>query len=101
MRFTNKVVLVTCGGRGIGRATCLAFAREGADVAVADFDLPRAEAVAQEVRATGKKGLAVRVDVTDPASTQAMVTQTVTALGAITILVNSAGVREIIPFLEL
>src|SRR5262245_39526572 len=101
MRFTNKVVLVTGGGSGIGRATCLAFAREGADVGVADFDIERAETVAAEVRSSGRKAIVIRVDVTDPVSTQTMVTQTVAALGAVNILVNSAGVREIIPFLEL
>lgn len=101
MRFANKVVLVTGGGSGIGRATCLAFAQEGADVGVADFDVGRAEAVAAEVRSTGRKAVVIRVDVTEPASTQAMVNQAVSALGSIHILVNSAGVREIIPFLEL
>jgi meso-butanediol dehydrogenase/(S,S)-butanediol dehydrogenase/diacetyl reductase len=101
MKFANKVVLVTGGGSGIGRATCQAFAREGADVGVADFDIGRAETVAAEVRSNGRKAVVIRVDVTDPASTQVMVTQAVAALGAIHILVNSAGVREIIPFLEL
>jgi len=101
MRFTNKVVLVTGGGSGIGRAACLAFAREGADVSVADFDIERAETVAAEVRSSGRKAVVIRVDVTDPVSTQTMVTQTVAALGTMNVLVNSAGVREIIPFLEL
>jgi len=101
MKFTSKVVLVTGGGSGIGRATCLAFAREGADVSVADFDIERAETVAAEVRSSGRKAVVIRVDVTDPVSTQTMVTQTVAALGTMNVLVNSAGVREIIPFLEL
>lgn len=101
MKFANKVILVTGGGSGIGRAACLAFAREGADVSVADFDIERAETVAAEVRSSGRKAVVIRVDVTDPVSTQTMVTQTVAALGAMNILVNSAGVREIIPFLEL
>ena len=101
MKFANKVILVTGGGSGIGRAACLAFAREGADVSVADFDIERAETVAAEVRSSGRKAVVIRVDVTDPVSTQTMVTQTVAALGTMNILVNSAGVREIIPFLEL
>ena len=69
MRFVNKVVLVTGGGSGIGRATCLAFAREGANVGVADFDVGKAETVAAEVESSGRKAVAIRVDVTDPAST--------------------------------
>ena len=101
MRFTNKGALVTGGGSGIGRAVCLAFAREGADVGVADVSLEGAEVTAQEVRKSGRKAVALRVDVTDPASVQAMVNQAVAALGRIEVLVNSAGVREIVPFLQL
>jgi meso-butanediol dehydrogenase/(S,S)-butanediol dehydrogenase/diacetyl reductase len=101
MRFTNKCVLVTGGGSGIGRAVCLAFAREGAEVGVADVSTEGAEATAQEVRKAGRKAVALKVDVTDPASVQAMVSQAVSTLGGLHTLVNSAGVREIIPFLEL
>jgi NAD(P)-dependent dehydrogenase (short-subunit alcohol dehydrogenase family) len=101
MRFTNKSVLVTGGGSGIGRAVCLAFAREGADVGVADINLEGSEETVQEVKKAGRKAIALKVDVTDPASVQAMVTQVGTALGSLDILVNSAGVREIVPFLEL
>jgi len=101
MRFTNKCVLVTGGGSGIGRAVCLAFAHEGADVGVADVSVEGAESTAQEVRKTGRKAVALKVDVTDLASVQAMVTQAVAALGSLNILVNSAGVREIVPFLQL
>jgi NAD(P)-dependent dehydrogenase (short-subunit alcohol dehydrogenase family) len=101
MRFTNKCALVTGGGSGIGRAVCLSFAREEADVGVADVSLEGAEVTAQEVRKSGRKAVALRVDVTDPASVQAMVNQGVAALGRIDLLVNSAGVREIVPFLQL
>lgn len=101
MRFANKYALVTGGGSGIGRAVCLAFAREGADVGVADVSVEGAEATAQEVQKAGRKAVALKVDVTDPASVQAMVTQAVSALGNLNVLVNSAGVREIVPFLQL
>jgi len=101
MQFTNRCVLVTGGGSGIGRATCLAFAREGADVGVADANVEGAEATAQEVRKSGKKAAVLSVNVADPTAVQTMVTQAATALGRIDILVNSAGVREIVPFLQL
>src|SRR5262247_798464 len=98
MRFDNKCALVTGGGSGIGRAVCLALAREGANVGVADVSLEGAETTSQEIRKSGRKTVALRVDVTDPASVQAMVNQAVAALGRIELLVNSAGVREIVPF---
>ena len=101
MRFADKCALVTGGGSGIGRAVCLAFAREGADIGVADVSEEGAEATAQEVRKAGWKAIALKVDVTDPTSVQTMVNQTVSALGGLHVLVNSAGVREIVPFLQL
>jgi meso-butanediol dehydrogenase/(S,S)-butanediol dehydrogenase/diacetyl reductase len=101
MRFENKCVLVTGGGSGIGRAVCLAFAREGADVGVADVSLEGTEATAQVVKNNGRKAVALQVDVADPTSVQTMMNQAVTTLGRVDILVNSAGVREIVPFLQL
>lgn len=101
MRFANRGVLVTGGGSGIGQAVCLAFAREGADVIVVDVSLEAAETTAQETRDIGGKAVALQVDVGNPAAVQEMVKQAAAALGEIDILVNSAGVREIIPFLQL
>ncbi len=101
MRFDNKCVLVTGGGSGIGQAVCLTFAHEGADVGVADVNVAGAEATAQEVRTSGRKAIALQVDVSNPTSVQSMVQQAAAALGHLDILVNSAGVREIVPFLQL
>jgi NAD(P)-dependent dehydrogenase (short-subunit alcohol dehydrogenase family) len=101
MRFDDKCVLVTGGGGGIGRAVCLAFAREGASVVVADMSLEGAEATAEEVGKSGGKALALKVDVKDPVAVRAMVKRAVAELGRIDILVNIAGIREIIPFLQL
>ncbi len=101
MRFENKCILVTGGGSGIGRATCLAFAREGAKVAVADLAIDGAEATVRELAASGGKAAALEVNVCDPHSVTTMVERAETQVGPIDVLVNSAGVREIVPFLEL
>ena len=101
MRFANTGVLITGAGSGIGRAASLAFAQEGASVAVADFRLETAQETVNAVEAEGGKAVAVQVDVTQPASAQALVERAVTGLGSLDVLVNSAGVREIVPFLEL
>ena len=101
MRFTNKSVLITGGGSGIGRATCLAFAREGAAIGIADMNAEGLEATAQEVKKSGQKAVVLQVNVADPGSVQDMVQHATAALGGLDVLVNSAGVREIVPFLQL
>jgi NAD(P)-dependent dehydrogenase (short-subunit alcohol dehydrogenase family) len=101
MRFDGKCALVTGGASGIGHATCLAFAREGADIAVADMNLEGAEITAREVRDASRKAVAIAVNVADPASVAQMVELAVSELGHLDILNNCAGVRELIPFLEL
>ncbi len=92
MRLQDRVALITGGGRGIGRAIALAFAREGADVAVVARTAAEVEAVAGEVRAHGRKAVAVPCDVTDSARVEAAVRAAADALGLIQILVNNAGV---------
>jgi NAD(P)-dependent dehydrogenase (short-subunit alcohol dehydrogenase family) len=91
-KLDDRVALVTGGGRGIGRAIALAFAREGAHVAVAARSRAEIEAVAAEARALGRKGIAVPCDVTDRGQVDAAVRQTAEALGPVRILVNNAGI---------
>jgi NAD(P)-dependent dehydrogenase (short-subunit alcohol dehydrogenase family) len=88
----NKVAIITGGGRGIGRATALAFAEAGADVVIAARSQRAIEAVAGEIRARGGQALAIPTDVSDPASVDLMVLQTLRASGRIDILINNAGV---------
>ena len=101
MRFKNKVVFITGGGGplGIGRAACIAFAREGAAVVVAGGR--SADAVAAEVNANGGKAIAVPLDVTVPAQVQAAVDTTLTHFNRVDILFNNAGILGRQPLLEL
>ncbi len=101
MRFENTGVLITGAGSGIGRAASLAFATEGATIAAADLRLEAAQATASAVEEVGRKAVALQVDVTQPDSVQALVERAVAGLGSLDVLINSAGVREIVPFLEL
>ncbi len=88
MRLAGKVCIVTGGGSGIGRATCLLFAQEGGKVVVADKSHEAAESVAREV---GEAAIALRTDVSDSQSIRAMLKQTVDRFGRLDVLVNNAG----------
>ena len=92
MRLTGKTAIITGAGRGIGKATALQFAQEGADVLVPDLDLAASEETARAVRALGRKGIALQVDVTRMADIQRMVEIALRELGQIDILVNNAGI---------
>ena len=92
MNVTDKVALVTGGGRGIGRGIVLTLAKNGADVVVADLDPENARSVAEEVSGIGRRSLAVEVDVTDDGSVNRMVSDSMERFGRIDILVNNAGV---------
>ncbi len=92
MKLENQVAIITGGGRGIGRSTALAFAREGADLVLAARTLSEVAVVADEVSALGRQALAIPTDVTEKSQVDAMVKQTLDRFGRIDILVSNAGV---------
>jgi 3-oxoacyl-[acyl-carrier protein] reductase len=92
MNLNAKVAVVTGAAQGIGRAIAEALARRGADVVVADLKVEKAEATAKEIAAdTGRRAIAVQVDVADNASAKAMIDRAIAEFGRIDILVNNAG----------
>lgn len=90
-KLAGQVALVTGASSGIGRATAVKFAREGADVALNYLTMAEgAEDAAAQIRALGRKALLLKVDITDQAAVEAMVARTVTELGRLDIFVSSA-----------
>ncbi|WP_250478810.1 MULTISPECIES: SDR family oxidoreductase [unclassified Caballeronia] len=93
-RLADKVAMVTGAGRGIGAAIALAFAREGARVALAELDIGTARETAERIgEETGANVIAVETDVTQSASVKEAVAQTEAALGPLDVLVNNAGIN--------
>ena len=90
MGLANKVVFITGGGHGIGRAFAMAFAEEGASVAIAELDSQRADSTVSDIREQGGSAIAVPCDVSDSALVQGAVTTTLESYGQIDILVNNA-----------
>ena len=90
-RFAGKVVWITGGGSGIGEALALAFAREGADVAVSGRRQGKLDAVAAAIEALGQRSVAVTCDVTDDSTLSAAVVQIVATLGRLDVAVANAG----------
>jgi len=88
----GKSALVTGGASGIGRATALAFAREGARVAVADILEEAAQRTVSEIEAMGGQALAIACDVTDDDAVKAMIARAVDAFGSLDCAFNNAGI---------
>jgi 3-oxoacyl-[acyl-carrier protein] reductase len=92
MDLADKVAVVTGAAQGIGRAIAETLAKRGADVLLADLNVEKARAVAKEIAAdTGRRAIAVHVDVADNASAKAMIDRAIAEFGRIDILINNAG----------
>jgi NAD(P)-dependent dehydrogenase (short-subunit alcohol dehydrogenase family) len=92
-QFENQVILVTGGSNGIGRATAIAFAREGARVVVSDMAEAAGEEVASTIRAAGGDVRFVRTDVRDAAQIEALIQGTVKTYGRLDVAFNNAGIE--------
>src|SRR5919106_1363654 len=100
MRLQGRIVAITGGALGIGRATAMLFAAEGAAVALGDIDTAGAGTVAKEIVERGGRAIAVGVDVGDVGQVQAFVDRTVTELGRLDVMFANAGIVHSAPFLE-
>jgi NAD(P)-dependent dehydrogenase (short-subunit alcohol dehydrogenase family) len=98
-RVEGKVALITGGGRGLGRAACLALAREGADIIVAARSPEQLNQVSNEVEALGRRCLGVPTDVTSSASVERLVEAGLQEFGRLDVLVNNAGIAVSSPIL--
>ena len=101
MLFVDKIAIITGGSMGNGRAIALGLAKEGADIVVADINLPLAESTCAEARAIGRRALAVQTDVSKKTDVDAMLARTLDEFGHVDILVNNAGVTSRQDFFEL
>lgn len=90
-RLRNRVAIVTGGASGIGQATSVLLAREGAHVTVADIDSARGEELARQIKSDGQSAIFVRCDVSDSAQVARMIDRTVSVFGSLDTLVNNAA----------
>lgn len=93
MKFENKVVVITGAGSGIGRACAAEFAKEGAQVVIADINLKAAEETVQLIKTSGGVAVSVEADVSAPASVQNLVKETIAKFSVVHALVNNAAIQ--------
>ncbi|MDD2689816.1 MAG: 3-oxoacyl-[acyl-carrier-protein] reductase [Candidatus Omnitrophica bacterium] len=94
MRLEGKVALVTGGARGIGKAIAFAFAREGANLVIADVNIEETQKTCSEIEALGRKSLGLEMDVTNYASVEEGVNKILDKFTKVDILVNNAGITK-------
>lgn len=100
MDLSNKYAIVTGGGSGIGRSTCIALAKEGAHVFVGDINQKSGETVAAEIRSSGGKADALYLDITNDAAIKSFAEGVHAVVNKVDIIVNAAGWDIIEPFIK-
>lgn len=101
MIFSNSIALVTGGGSGIGRATCLQLAREGARVAIVDIDRDAGCQTLTMIEQEGGEAIFLRADVSEASDVLGVVTRLIEVWGRLDILVNNAGTMRFAPVVQL
>ena len=101
MELKDLVAVVTGAGKGLGKAIAENFFEEGASVALWDIDLPLAENVAASLDSSGRKAMAVKVDITDETEVSRAVSEVMSRFNRIDILVNNAGISRHKPIEEM
>jgi NAD(P)-dependent dehydrogenase (short-subunit alcohol dehydrogenase family) len=101
MHYENQVVLISGAGRGIGKEIALSFAREGANIGLAEVNEETAQATAGEIEKLGRRAFFSRTDVSDPGQVQQFVAGVMRELGRIDVMINNAGIAKPQPFLEI
>jgi len=101
MILEGQTAIVTGSGRGIGRALALGLAEAGANLVIADIDVPAAQSVCDEVQAAGREAIAVDADVTREDRVAEMVRLAVERFGRLNILINNAGIFPIRPLSQM
>lgn len=91
----DQVAIVTGGGQGIGRAIALRLARDGMHVVIADREAETAHAVASEIEALGRQGLAIPIDVSKAEGRELLITETLARLHRLDVLINNAGIQRV------
>jgi 3-oxoacyl-[acyl-carrier protein] reductase len=92
MELEGKIAIVTGAGQGIGKAICLALAREGADIVAGDINPETGETTASEVRSLGRRAKAIKTDVSNYSEVNRMVGHVISEWGGVDILANNAGI---------
>jgi len=101
MSFKDRVSIVTGAAQGLGRAIAMELARRGSHIVVCDVNLEGVKGVAEDVKALGRKALALKVDVSRPSDVSEMVDRVVKDFGRIDILVNNAGICQVVTIEEM
>ena len=92
--LNEKVVIITGGGAGIGKAICLAFAAAGASIAVADIDAQGAQETARQIQSMGRESVAIAADVSKEQDVDRIFDQSLDRFAQVNILVNNAGISH-------